>query len=512
MLLYWQMLEHSVQQGARTFDFGRSSPGSGTHQFKRQWGATERPLHWEYVLLTRTSAPDQGPQNPRFSLLIESWKRLPVWVANRLGPGIVRNIPLKHELMTFKGIRNTRASDHLDMVRGVAALVVLIFHVRYRFFLDYADVPEPTALARGWYIATAFGHDAVMVFFVVSGFLVGSAALRDIREGRWSWANYYTARCVRLYVVLIPGLLLTLFWDTLGLTLFSEHPIYTGAPQAYINDFFNVPARLGAQALVTNTLFLQGIFGPRFGSNDALWSLTYEFWYYVAFPFIAIALIGAVSPLKRLTALIAGIGLLLLTGASIASAFTLWLLGAAVGASPLSRTVSRRPVVWSIVTGMAFVLWLGLSHTARVRQLLGGSLFVVDAGTAVVFSCWLYAFLHDRRNADQGSYGQLARGLAGMSYTLYLVHLPLLVFLRAWLVPDRPWSVTRTSIFGACAITAMAIVYAYVVARLTEHQTPRIKRVLDRWRGVRQSATPTSVLAGSHLAVANETFRQAPTP
>jgi FemAB-related protein (PEP-CTERM system-associated) len=93
MLLYWQMLEHSVQQGARTFDFGRSSPGSGTHQFKRQWGATERPLHWEYVLLTRTSAPDQGPQNPRFSLLIESWKRLPVWVANRLGPGIVRNIP-----------------------------------------------------------------------------------------------------------------------------------------------------------------------------------------------------------------------------------------------------------------------------------------------------------------------------------------------------------------------------------------------------------------------------------
>ena len=93
MLLYWTMLEHAVQTGARTFDFGRSSPGGGTHQFKLQWGASERPLHWEYVLLTRTSAPDQGPQNPKFARVIEAWKRLPVPVTIWLGPHIVRNIP-----------------------------------------------------------------------------------------------------------------------------------------------------------------------------------------------------------------------------------------------------------------------------------------------------------------------------------------------------------------------------------------------------------------------------------
>jgi len=93
MLLYWTMLEHATQGGAHTFDFGRSSPGSGTHQFKLQWGATERRLHWEYVLLTRQSPPDHGPQNPRFAAIIEWWKKLPVWMTTAIGPSIVRNIP-----------------------------------------------------------------------------------------------------------------------------------------------------------------------------------------------------------------------------------------------------------------------------------------------------------------------------------------------------------------------------------------------------------------------------------
>jgi len=93
MLLYWAMLEWATDEGFRVFDFGRSSRGAGTHQFKLQWGATETPLHWEYVLVSREAVPDQGPGNPRFNLAIEAWRRLPVWMANRIGPAIVRNIP-----------------------------------------------------------------------------------------------------------------------------------------------------------------------------------------------------------------------------------------------------------------------------------------------------------------------------------------------------------------------------------------------------------------------------------
>lgn len=92
MLLYWTMLEHSIATGARVFDFGRSSPGAGTHAFKTQWGGVETPLHWEYQLLTRHEAPDQGPANPRFAMAISTWKRLPLWLTTSIGPRIVRHI------------------------------------------------------------------------------------------------------------------------------------------------------------------------------------------------------------------------------------------------------------------------------------------------------------------------------------------------------------------------------------------------------------------------------------
>jgi FemAB-related protein (PEP-CTERM system-associated) len=92
-LLYWTMLEYAITSGAQVFDFGRSSPGGGVNQFKLQWGASAAPLHWEYVLLKRAQVPDQGPSNPRFQPAIRAWQMLPVWLANGLGPHIVRSIP-----------------------------------------------------------------------------------------------------------------------------------------------------------------------------------------------------------------------------------------------------------------------------------------------------------------------------------------------------------------------------------------------------------------------------------
>ena len=92
MLLYWHMLERAIAGGARTFDFGRSTVGAGTHHFKQQWGAREVSLHWEYPLLTG-EVPDHGPQSRKFTTAVESWRRLPLWIANRVGPAIVRHIP-----------------------------------------------------------------------------------------------------------------------------------------------------------------------------------------------------------------------------------------------------------------------------------------------------------------------------------------------------------------------------------------------------------------------------------
>jgi serine/alanine adding enzyme len=92
MLLYWAMLRHAVEQDARVFDFGRSTPDEGTYHFKRQWGAEPQPLVWEYPGLTG-ALPDHSPKNPKFGVAIAVWQKLPVAVATRIGPHIVRNIP-----------------------------------------------------------------------------------------------------------------------------------------------------------------------------------------------------------------------------------------------------------------------------------------------------------------------------------------------------------------------------------------------------------------------------------
>jgi FemAB-related protein (PEP-CTERM system-associated) len=93
MLLYWSMLEQAIRDGYETFDFGRSSVGAGTHQFKLQWGVSERPLNWEYVMLTGDPIPDQGPSNPRLQGVIDFWKKLPVWLTNAIGPLVARQLP-----------------------------------------------------------------------------------------------------------------------------------------------------------------------------------------------------------------------------------------------------------------------------------------------------------------------------------------------------------------------------------------------------------------------------------
>lgn len=93
MLLYWRCLEFAVEHGYTEFDFGRSSVDSGTHRFKRQWGAVEVPCYWHYWLPEGGVMPALNPDNPKYRMAIRLWRHLPVAVANRLGPGIVRNLP-----------------------------------------------------------------------------------------------------------------------------------------------------------------------------------------------------------------------------------------------------------------------------------------------------------------------------------------------------------------------------------------------------------------------------------
>lgn len=92
MLMYWHLLQRAVGRGQAVFDFGRSSPDSPTHQFKKQWGADPHQAVWQYYLRTGT-ASDMRPDNPKYRLMIRTWKKLPVWLTRVIGPSISRVIP-----------------------------------------------------------------------------------------------------------------------------------------------------------------------------------------------------------------------------------------------------------------------------------------------------------------------------------------------------------------------------------------------------------------------------------
>lgn len=92
MLLYWRFMERAIDEGLSVFNFGRCTPGSGTHRFKQQWGTRDEPLWW-YGHGARGEATTPSPTDPSYAWGPRVWKRLPTALATALGPRIVRYIP-----------------------------------------------------------------------------------------------------------------------------------------------------------------------------------------------------------------------------------------------------------------------------------------------------------------------------------------------------------------------------------------------------------------------------------
>ena len=90
--MYWEVMRHAAARGCRLFDFGRSKAGTGSFAFKKNWGFTPAPLRYRFRLAPGASVPDHNPLNPKYRLFIAAWKRLPLPVANLLGPHIVRGV------------------------------------------------------------------------------------------------------------------------------------------------------------------------------------------------------------------------------------------------------------------------------------------------------------------------------------------------------------------------------------------------------------------------------------
>ena len=90
--MYWEVMRRAAARGCRLFDFGRSKVGTGSFAFKKNWGFTGVPMHYRFHLAPGAKMPDNNPLNPKFRLMIATWKRLPLPVANLIGPHVVRGV------------------------------------------------------------------------------------------------------------------------------------------------------------------------------------------------------------------------------------------------------------------------------------------------------------------------------------------------------------------------------------------------------------------------------------
>lgn len=90
--MYWEVMRRAVDKGCRVFDFGRSKVDTGSYRFKKHWGFEPEPLNYEYFLVKASQMPDLNPNNPKYALFIDAWKRLPVGVSRAVGPWLSKGL------------------------------------------------------------------------------------------------------------------------------------------------------------------------------------------------------------------------------------------------------------------------------------------------------------------------------------------------------------------------------------------------------------------------------------
>lgn len=370
-------------------------------------------------------------------------------------------------------LAQSQASVLLDLLRGLAALLVLLSHWRNFLFVDFGQL---SAASRRWmalpYLLTSTGHAAVVIFFVLSGYLIGASVFRMFARDAWSWKTYLTHRLVRLWVVLLPGLLLCALWDRVGLHAGLAPALYHGQGTNHMTP--DVGQFLGLRVFLGNFFFLQTILTPVYGSDGALWSLANELWYYVLFALGMVAL-RSHGLLRRV---LCGLGLLAvarLVGWEILGLFPIWLLGALLALLPVPKFSARLRGMASVAYAAVF---FGLSrvHLPGLAQdyLLGALTFGL-----------LWVLLSATQPARRSHFTRLSHLLAGFSYTLYVVHMPFLLLLTAYFAGDARWQATPAHLLQALGILALTLLYAWVAAWLTEHRTATVRRWVEARLGAR---------------------------
>jgi peptidoglycan/LPS O-acetylase OafA/YrhL len=366
----------------------------------------------------------------------------------------------------------------LDTVRWILAGLVALGHAIGLVVAPHADASTANAVLRYF---NGLSGGCVIVFFVLSGYLVGGGVL--LRRDRFSWRDYTVARFSRIYVVMIPAILLVITLDHLADALAPDSPVYHAVW---------APGALGQRSVMSSYspldwtgtfLGLASIIGKPLGSGGPLWSLGNEWLFYFLFP-------AVVVPMRRVPGWLATgaacaalmVALVILHRTPTAAFFLIWMMGGAARVAVQKHAVPR----WMAIAGAALAVCAFLVSGAIHHRLL-------DVTLGFGFATFLARYDGNERGLSR----KLDSRLAGASYSLYVCHLTVMAFItmlfhRAGLIPQSGWVAFDVGDVAyiamlLCAMLVPALAVAWLFARLFEDRTELLRNALSRHLPMRLS-------------------------
>lgn len=341
---------------------------------------------------------------------------------------------------------NKSFSIYLDIIRFSAAFLVYLDHSNQRFLID-------TFLP-----ASGYGHSAVVFFFVLSGFVI--SYVTDTKEN--TWQSYSASRISRIISVTIPAIFFTIILDSFGRALRPE--IYQDFP------YDQLILRTVGSFLMLNEVWLISI---TFLSNIPYWSVTYEWWYYVAF-----AMITFLPTRKGLT--LAAL-LMVAIGPKVILLAPIWWLGVFLYRSPsLKKIPTNLALVFFILSTVAIFCYHNFKINRYFIELLKNSIgselndAITFSGTFLgdyVLAVFVLMNFAGARKLLESKIGEVliiierpVRFVSSFTFTLYLLHFPLILFWSAVLKGNTsaPWY--------WLTITAFTMTSIILISSLTENR------------------------------------------
>ncbi len=349
----------------------------------------------------------------------------------------------------------------IGVLRGLAAVEVAAAHLRAQIFPGLKGMADPALWYQALAFFTGFAHHAVVVFFLLSGWLVGGSLLNKLSEPH-VMRSYVVDRMTRLWIVLIPAFVLSLF---IGAYTGAVDP---GTVSYAARNEFSVISFLG------NLFGLQDMAVPRFGDNFPLWSLANETWYYALFPLMVVPFMGR-SPASRIASII----LWLLVASSLSFEimlyFPIWLLGVMFSRIEITASSVQR---WLVAVAL-----LGITIYQRMTgstDKLTEESFVQDLIFSLPFLLLLASLQFKADSTDTALMWIKKVGtlFAGFSFTLYVIHVPFLILLRNSYSALRGQSLSAydmTNLGVYLVMLTVILVLSYLFHLPFEAQTHRVR-------------------------------------